>query len=160
LATDFYTYRQDIRAAFGGSPVAYEPDTGVTTLVRGEMLAISASTHKVKQFVRDGSAGVFVGISRDSQVGLAKLGNQPALAASLGLEFSVFTTGVHELLGTAGQTYTHGLAVYMGADTDVITSVAGTGGVQVGIVWLPDASSKVGAVRVPVLIDEYTKTQV
>lgn len=48
----------------------------------------------------------------------------------------------------------------MGADSQTITTVAGTGGVKVGKVWLPNRAPKSGTVRVPVLIDEYTKSAV
>lgn len=167
VSSDFYTYVQDIRPFGGGSPVAYVPDTslyssnGGTPLYQGELLAlkISGNSATVLRFTRNGSAGDFVGISRDSMQGVAKLGNQSALLQSVQLEFSVFTTGVHQMLGTVGETYSHGQSVYMGADTATITNVQGTGGVTIGIVWLPDNSTKVGAVRVPIIIDNHTLAQ-
>ena len=74
------------------------------------------------------------------------------------IEFSVFTSGVHELLGLSGDTYLHGDAVYMNATSTIqITKTQGAGGVQVGAVFLPDGTSRVGQVRVPVLIDAFTK---
>jgi hypothetical protein len=63
-----------------------------------------------------------------------------------------------ELLGTDGETYSHGLEVYMGSDTQTVTVAPGVGGVKVGGVHLPNAPSRVGAVRIPMLIDEYTRS--
>ncbi len=159
---DFYTYRGDIRAALGGSPIAYDYDTTTSPgLEQGEQVAYNATTKKVVRFVRDGGQGKFVGITRDSHATLLKLGNQPALVKALVQQFSVFSTGIHELVGSVGDTYVHGDVVYM-ADTDTtkVTKTQGTGGIAIGTAHLPDGSSKVGAVRVPILVDEYTKTQV
>lgn len=156
---NFYTFVKDLRPFGGGTPVSYNFAALTPALEQGEMVAWSVSGQVLVRFVRDGSAGDFVGISRDSQLGLQSLGNQSALLAAI-IPFSVFTTGIHELLGTAGETYTHGIAVYMsGTNTTAISSSA-AGGVQVGTVHMPQGGSLVGAVRVPVLIDEYTKTQV
>lgn len=158
MATDKYTFQKDLRPFGGGTPVAYPLDPAVTGLAQGEFVAWASSSKTLLRFVRAGEAGKYVGISRDSQIGVAKLGNQAALQAAI-TPFSVFTTGVHEVLGTAGETYAHSNAVYMsGTNTQKITLVAG-GGVQVGTVHLPDGSTRVGAVNVPILIDEYTKTQ-
>lgn len=167
---DFYTFKQDVRAAFGGSPVAYVADPslsvaqGGTPLFQGEMVALRVvgNSRTIVRLVRDGSAGDFVGITRDSQQGTAKLGNQPALLQMTQLELSVFTTGIHELKGTVGETYAHGTPVFMSQlllQTDTITTVASTTGLVVGIVWLPDNSTRVGAVRVPILIDNHTLSQ-
>ena len=171
VTADFYTYQQDVRAAFGGSPVAYVADSsllvanGGTPLFQGEMVAlkVAGNSKTVVRFVRDNSAGNFVGITRDSMQGTAKLGNQPALIQMTTIELSVFTTGVHQLRGTVGETYSHGAPVYMSSQalqTDSITLTQGTNGAVVGVVWLPDNSTRVGAVRVPVLIDNHTLAQI
>lgn len=167
VSSDFYTYVKDNRAFGGGSPVAYTADTtllvenGGTPLYQGELVAlkIAGNSATIVRFTRNGSAGDFVGITRDSMQGPAKLGNQAALVQMTSLELSVFTTGIHEMLGTVGETYAHGQMVYMGADTATITNVQGTGGVIIGIVWLPENTTKVGAVRVPIQIDNHTLAQ-
>lgn len=157
----FYTFRQDIRPFGNGSPLAYRYDASLFAAdvlgepVQGEMLAWDSGNTRVLRFVRTGTFP-FIGIARDSAAGLKKLGNQPALTPT---ELSVFTTGVHELVGTAGQSYIHGDAAFMsGTDTTKITKVA-AGGTRVGTVHNPQNQTISGAVRVPVLIDEYTVTQ-
>jgi len=157
---NFYTYVKDLRPFGSGTPVSYNFANLASALFQGEFVAWDAAAKVLVRYVRTGSAGKLVGVSRDSQAGLQSLGNQAALSAAIN-PFSVWTTGVHEMLGTAGETYTHGIAVYMqGTDTTAITSSQGAGGVQVGSVHLPDGAVKTGAVRVPILIDNFTETQV
>ena len=160
MPADFYTYVKDLRPMGGGTPVSYRYDATAFAsdaqgeLAAGEFCAYDATNKRVVRFVRNGGAGQFIGVSRDSAAGIKKLGNQAALSL---LEFSVFTSGVHELLGLTGDTYLHGDAVYMNATSTIqITKTAG-GGTQIGTAYLPDGSSKVGQVRVPVLIDGFTK---
>ncbi len=158
---DFYTYKSDLRPWGTGTPIAYKVDPNLALpFNQGEMAAWDPGATTLVRWIRDGSGGIkFVGVTRDSQSGIQKLGNQPALKSFLN-PLSVFTTGIHELLGVAGVTYTHGGAVYMsGTDTTAVTTSQNVTSVQVGTVHLPDGSSKVGAVRVPVLIDEYTIAQ-
>lgn len=152
----FYTYRQDLRPFGAGTPIGYK--TALTDAVEGEFMAWDSTNKTLVRFVRDGSAGDFVGISKDDLKGIQKLGNQAALQAAFQNPFEVFTTGIHELVGVQGQTYKHGDLVYMySTDTQSITSTAGSpAGVAVGTVHLPDGSTKTGQVRVPVLIDEFT----
>lgn len=153
----YYTFIKDIRPFGNGSAFSYK--TALIDLVNGEFVAWDNTNKTLVRFVRDASAGPFVGISRDSLVGIQNLGNQPALLSNFQKVFSVFTSGIHSLLGTAAQTYVHATPVYMaGTDSQKITTVAG-GGTQIGTVHLPDGSTLTGAVRVPVLIDEYTITQ-
>lgn len=166
VSSDFYTYRQDIRPFGGGSVITYTLDATVTTLYQGEMMAlkVSGNARTVVRMVADGSAGDFVGISRDSLTGIQTLGNQTALTAKVYSEFSVFTTGVHLMKTTVGETYTHGKAVYMGADTATVTTVGTSTQPVVGMVFLPDNVQNpiTGAAsqRVPILIDEHTINQV
>ncbi len=160
MPLDFYTYRGDIRPFGNGSVITYLADATLTDLAQGEMSAWDSAAKVLKRFVRDGSAGHFVGISRDSQTGMAKLGNESALAAFVA-NIGVFSTGIHQLVGLSGDSFTHGVAVYMsGVDTTKVTVTAG-GGVQVGTVHLPDGSTIVGdgSKRVSILIDEFTITQ-
>lgn len=165
---DFYTFITDInRALSSGSPVSYRYDpTAFTTdplgvsgdMEQGEMCAWDVTNQRVLRLQRAGGNGKYIGVSRDSARGMKKLGNQPGLALT---ELSVFTSGVHALLGTVGQTYTHGNPVYMsGTDTTRVTKTQGSNGIQVGIVENPLFQSYVGAVRVPVLIDAFTITQI
>ncbi len=155
-----YTYLKDIRPFGQGSPFGYK--TALTNLVEGEFVAWDNTNKTLVRFVRDGSAGKFVGISKTDLVSIQSLGNQPALVAAFQNPFEVFTTGIHTVQGAAGQSYVHGQAVYMnGTDTQAITTTSGSpAGVQIGTVHLPDGSTVTGAVNVPVLIDEYTTTQV
>lgn len=158
--TDFNTYVKDLRPFGNGTPIGYNIAAALSPpMQQGEMVAWDSTALTLVRFVRDASAGRFVGVSRDSQFGIQKLGNAAALMNAV-QPFSVYTTGIHELLGSAGVTYEHGSAVYMdGTFTNTVTTSAGAGGVQVGTVYLPDGTTKTGAIRVPVLIDEYTKTQ-
>src|SRR5258707_55549 len=122
VPVEFYTFVRDLRPFGNGTPVAYKYDTAWTTgafvgsglgdLVYGEFIAYDATNRRVVRYAADGGNGVLAGISRDSALSLKKLGNQSALTASL-LEFSVFTSGIHEMLGVTGDTYSHGQAVFM-----------------------------------------------
>lgn len=160
---DFMTFVKDIRHFGGGSPVAYRYDpSGLaegagSPILQGEMVAWASntSTPVLVRWVRDASAGKFVGIARESAKGVQRLGNQAALTPT---ELSVFTTGVHNLRTSNGETYNEGDAVFMaGTNTDQVTKTAG-GGTQIGKVFLPMDPAVVGdgTKRVPVIIDEYT----
>jgi hypothetical protein len=162
---DFYTFVKDLRPFGNGTPVAFKYDATAFTgaadgePVAGEFMAYDATNRRVVRFKADGGAGVFLGISRDSAQGIKRLGNQAALSLT---EFSVFTSGVHEMVGVSGDTYVHGNAVYMNAtstqNVQKTQGVVSGGGAfsQIGTVFLPDGSTRVGAVRVPILIDNFT----
>jgi hypothetical protein len=162
---NFYTYIKDINRGTGGmgSPVSYRYDISAFTTdplgtpSEGEMLAWDATNNRILRFNRTGANGKFIGVNRDDASGFNKLGNQPGLTPS---ELSIMTSGVHALLGTVGDTYSHGDAVYQnGTDTTRVTKTQGSNGVQVGVVENPLNQSFAGAVRVPILIDTYTVTQ-
>lgn len=157
----FYTYVKDLRPFGNGSPVPYRYVKSVFDgdvlgePVQGELLAWDSANRRIIRFVRTGPHKL-VGLGRDSASGLKKLGNQPGLDLT---ELSVWTTGVHELVGTAGESYVHGDSVFMsGTDTTKITKVA-AGGVQVGEVYNPENRTYTGAVRVPILVDRFTEVQ-
>ncbi len=162
---DFYTYIKDVMVGIGnGSPVAYRYDPAAFAsdafgdIAQGEFCAWDATNFRVLRYNRTGANGKLIGVSRDSAFGLERLGNQAALQLK---ELSVFTSGVHSMNGTLGETYTHGNVVYQsGTDTTRVTKTQGSNGVQVGIIWNPLNQSFVGAVRVPVLIDNFVQTQV
>lgn len=151
----YYTYVKDVKKPQGGSPASFKPAAAIKGVMdSGEFVGWDTDDKNVVRFIRDGAGNVkFVGISRDSMIGVRTLGNNPALDPDL---LSVFTSGVHMMLGTAAETYVHGTEVYMETtNTTKITTVVGVGGVKVGSVWLPDGSTLTGAVRVPILIDNY-----
>ena len=155
---DYNTFVRDVRSN-NGNPVSYKPDSALAgSLETGEFAAWDATNKLLKRYVRDGTAGKFIGISRDSMKGVRRLGNQAALDPD---RVSTYTAGVHDVLGTAAETYKHGDEVYMnGTDTTKVTTVVGSpAGIKIGVVWLPDGTTKSGAVRVPILIDPYTVTQ-
>lgn len=158
MPTDLYTYVKDIRPRGDGTVIPYKPVAALVDLCAGEFVGWDADDAALKRFVRDGAGNIkYVGISRDSQVKMARLGNHAALALK---EIGVFSTGVHSILGTAAENYVHGTVVYMeSTNTQKITTVQGVGGVAVGTVHLPDGTTLTGAVMVPVLIDEYTIVQ-
>ena len=160
MAVDKYTYVKDIRARGEGSVVPYNIGAGSPTdLAMGEFVEWDGTNRQLLRLAT--WSFKFVGITAFSQLRMASLGNQAALA-SRNQPFAVWTSGIHKVTGTVGETYSHGDAVYMTAagGTQAVTKSAGTGGVQVGIAWLPDGTQVVGAVDVPILIDEYCITQV
>ena len=120
----------------------------------------AAAARELRRWDRAGFVGKFVGITAFSQLKMSSLGNQAALT-SRNQPFDVFTTGVHRVTGTVGDTYSHGDAVYQSTPTSTqqVAKSAGTNNVQVGIAWLPDGTQVVGAVDVPILIDTFTVTQ-
>lgn len=138
-----------------GSPVSYKIATTLS-VESGQLMAWATGTKDVVKFTAAGAAGKFVGVSRESSALVTTLGSNAVLKLA---ELSVYTTGIHALLGTAGDTYAHGDSVYMGADNTKVTKVDPGAGIVVGKVWLPDGTTKSGAVRVPVKIDDHTITQ-
>ena len=154
---EFYTYLGDLRPWGNGTPIAYKI-VNTLELESGTFAAWDATNGTLVKFIRDGSGGKFAGVLAGSSTMIKSLGNQAALIPP---KINVFTSGIHQMLGTAAETYTHGVLVYMnGTTANKITTVQGTGGVVVGSVHLPDGSTLTGAVRVPILIDEYTITQI
>jgi len=162
---NFYTYIKDINRGTGGagSPVAYRYDASAFTTDplgqpgAGEMVAWDVTNQRILRFNRTGANGKYIGVLREPGDGMNVLGSNPALTPR---ELSVMTSGIHALVGTGGETYSHGNPVYMsGTDTTKVTKTA-AGGVQVGIVENPLNQAIVGAVRVPVLIDTFTVTQI
>lgn len=160
---DIFTWLGDLRARGDGTPVSFPVDPNVLTdalgpLAQGEFLARRASDGKLVRFVRDGMAGRYVGISAQSLIEVRLYGNQPGLLAPFLEAFEVWTTGLHLIAGSIGETYEHGDPVYMaGTNTQAVTKLA-AGGVVVGTVYLPDGSTQIGTARIPVLIDEATRT--
>lgn len=160
---NFYTYVKDVMVGIGGgSPVSYRYDPAAFAtdnqgdIAQGEFCAWDATNQRVLRFNRSGANGKLIGVSRDDAAGLQKLGSQAGLVQG---EISVFTSGIHQMVGTLGDTYSHGDAVYQsGTNTTTVTKTV-AGGTQVGIVWNPLNASIVGAVRVPVLIDNFVQTQ-
>lgn len=66
---------------------------------------------------------------------------------------SMAPVGVGDLFnftGTAGETYSHGTAVYYNTDAQHIQKT--TGSHSVGVVWLPLGNTLTGAVPVPVMV--------
>ena len=161
---DFYTYVKDVMLGIGGgSPAAYRYDTTAFSsdpfgdIGQGEFCAWDSTNSRVLRYNRTGANGKLIGVSRDSASGLKRLGNQAALSLP---ELSVFTSGVHTMLGTLGETYAHADIVYQnGTNTTQVTKTQGSNGVQVGIIWNPLNQTFAGAVRVPVLIDNFVQTQ-
>lgn len=159
---DFYTYLKEKTGGIGaqGSPVAYRYDhsafvsDALGDIGQGEMVGWDATNKRVLRLNRTTANGKFLGVSRENAVGLQKLGNQAGL---INTELSVMTSGVHQLLGTLGETYAHGDKVYEnGSDTTRVTKTQGSNGVQVGTVFNPLNLTFAGAVRVPILIDTFT----
>lgn len=158
--TDFYTYRGEVRPFGNGTPVAYRYDAAAFVsdalgeLAQGELVCMDTTNNRLLRFNRTAANGKLVGVTRESAISMKKLGNQPAITPP---EISVFTTGIHLMLGTVGETYTHNNAVFMnGTDTTKITKTQGSNGVQVGQVWNPLNLTYSGVVRVPILIDDNT----
>src|SRR5574341_132146 len=144
--TDFYTYRGEARGgvAAGGSPIPYkytEPAAGAISM--GEMVGWDATNRALARWVRTAGGMKFVGVTKDSALAIKKLGNQTALTPS---ELAVFTSGIHQFIGTSGDTYKHGDAIYMapGANNTLVTNTNSGGPVQIGIVWLPDGTTLSG----------------
>lgn len=169
-SADFNTFVKDTRNFGGGSAVAYryDPtaigavagagDTTTTELRQGEFAAwsITSATPSLVRFERAGLAGKYVGITRESAIGVKRLGNQAALTPT---ELSVYTTGVHNLRTNNGETYNEGDVVFMNSsNSDQVTKVAGGSSAPVGRVFLPMDPAVVGdgSKRVPIVIDEYT----
>lgn len=146
------SYRYDPANVIAGITLTPSPDTDIRA---GEIVAWSNTTSApcVVRAVRSGFGGKYIGIARDS--GRAKLGIYPT-------EIGVYTSGVHMLRTTAGETYVHGQRVFQGFNTadggaDRITNTNDPN-VTVGLVYLPDGSTVSGDLspRVPIIIDQYT----
>lgn len=171
---DYNTFRRDIKRYGDGRPqkFLYVMKDGNGNQVgdlltngdlrQGEMVAWSnnTSTPTLVRFVRDGSAGKFVGVMRDSPFGAKKLGvgydqlfDPPTITVgSSGVQLppagsvllGVWQSGVHMMRATAGEVYYDGDPAFMAAPsstqlgTDKITNTPGGGAVQIGTVYLPN----------------------
>ncbi len=156
---DWPSYVGEVRSNYRGTAILMALGQSQTPDLRqGEMVRWHTPNAGIMRHVRD--APGFVGLTAESMVAnLWTLGNQPRYISDP-LVIKVFSTGIHELLGVDGDTYPHGQIVYMaGTDTQAITTIAG-GGLPIGKVYLLNLAPKSGAVRIPVLIDEYTKNPV
>ena len=95
------------------------------------------------------SGAIFLGVSEESQP-LAGLGsNTNPLTGNM---IRIVAQGIFSMNSTSGETYTHRVPVYMGADAQTISTV-GAGRI-IGRVHLPDGSTITGAsgTRVPINI--------
>lgn len=182
---DFMTYRQDIRPLGNGSVVSFLPDTAgtsvqitsaLTDLAEGELVGFASNANGtniggLQRWLRDAgtptNTQVFVGVSRDSMNTLASLGNQSPLSNFFTVQgVGVWTTGVHLLLTKVGDVFFHNAPVFAdinyvaGSGVQRTVTVTATSRVQIGTVYLPRGDVITGAagVRVPVLIDGFTKS--
>jgi hypothetical protein len=112
---DWPSYCGEVRSNYRGTPILMRHGTTqAQDLRQGEMVRWSASDNGIVRHVRN-QAG-FAGLTAESQVSnLWTLGSQPRFVPDPVL-VKVFTSGLHELLGTDAETYNHGVEVYMGAD--------------------------------------------
>jgi hypothetical protein len=135
---DWPSYVGEVRSNARGAPILMRlGTTQAQDLGQGELVRWSAAANGVVRHVRDQSG--FAGLTAESQVShTGTLGNQPRFVPDPVL-VKVFTSGLHELMGVDGETYNHGVEVYMGSDSQTITIVAGVGGVKIGKVWLPNS---------------------
>jgi hypothetical protein len=143
-----------------GTPIWYPLGNQAADLRQGELVRYAAGPPAgVVRMVRD--APGFAGLVAESQVStMWGLGNQPR--ATPPEQVRVWSTGIHELVAASGETFTHGVLVYMaGLDTQRVTVTAGVGGLPVGRVHLPNQPARVGdtagTVRVPIMIDDFAK---
>jgi hypothetical protein len=67
------------------------------------MVAWSPSSACLVRWIRNGSAGAFVGITKESARSVRAVGDGPALAA-----LKVCDVGIHRLRTTGGETYNDG----------------------------------------------------
>lgn len=182
---DFMTYRQDLRPFGHGTVVSFFPDiygtspqiaATLTDLAEGELVgwnptAGGTNTGALQRWLRDAgtptNTQIFVGVSRDSQNTLASLGNQSPIAASFQVDgLGVWTTGIHLLLTKVGDVFKHNDPVFAdinyvaGSGVQRTVTVTATSRVQIGTVYAPRGDVFTGAagVRVPVLIDGFTKS--
>lgn len=87
-----------------------------------------------------GSGSIFLGISEDA-FPLRGLGSSTNPLVP-GNRIRIKSNGVHFMKTTNGETYSHGEALYQGADQQTVTKVSA--GRPVARVWLPNGTQVVG----------------
>lgn len=115
----------------------FKVDTDGTDLIpQGAMVYHVAGV--LKELDTDAHAADFVGVASDQSY------IQPYGTKKYNNPLVVLSAGIFKFKTTAGDTLTHGAAVYIGADSQTITTTAGVGTNPVGKVYNPDGLSLTG----------------
>lgn len=105
---------------------------------QGELVYLDTTAHHIKPAASDANYATGLGVALQPSVASSNLDNSSAPAEKAVM---VGWDVVASLKTTAAETYYHGTAVYMGADAQTITTVAGSN--QVGSVVLPSGVASV-----------------
>lgn len=114
---------------------------------QGELLYLDTSAHIAKPLDSDAHAASILGVALQPSAVTSSIDSSSEKAVQVGWDL------VAQLKSTASETYYPGTVVYIGADAQTVTTVAGSN--RVGIVVLPvGVASVAGAagVNVPVLV--------
>ena len=123
---------------------------------QGDMLYFDSVAKIVKPLDTDAHAAALVGVAL--RAAFLALYTAQNLATGPGIQKNYFNTAlvglgcIASMKTTVGETYTDGVALYVGADAQTVTTVAGSH--SVGVVKLPNGDSITGAagIEVPVLV--------
>jgi hypothetical protein len=124
--------------------------TGSNDFNQGDMLWFDTTNNILKALDTDGHASAFAGVAlRTSPLQLYINQNSLTAAKHYDQQGLVGIAGLYFFKTTAGETYKDGTSVYIGADAQTITTVAGTN--LVGVTKMrPSATSVTGASGVTV----------
>lgn len=113
------------------------PNIALNTIHSGDMVYVDQTSFDIKALDSDAHAFYFVGISEDNQDT-----TQDAYPSQTDpTKMSVVRRGWAKMFTTNGETYNPGMRLFVGADAQTVTNVAGSN--RVGAVAdLPDASQK------------------
>lgn len=118
---------------------------------QGDLVYWDGTAHIAKVVGSDANAAALLGVALGSSAFNSNLDNSSATVAVYNIEIGYNV--IASFKTTNAETYAEGTAVYIGADAQTITTVAGTN--KVGVVRLPPRGSAVtgaSGVTVPVLV--------
>ncbi len=126
--------------------VEYPVDTaGLSTFNQGDMTYFDTSTNLLKALDTDGHASAFAGVAlKSSQLSLFVNQNTGSATTNVEPRGLVGVNGIFSFKTTAAETYKEGTVLYIGADAQTVTTVAGSN--SVGIIKQRSGAANAAAV--------------
>jgi hypothetical protein len=109
----------------------------------GDLVYMDTTNHYAVAATTDAHCQYLAGVAKDTSY------KSPFGTKVYDPSVAVKSKGIVRLKTTSGETYYHGTVVYIGADSQTVTTVAGTYGV--GIVWNPNSYAGISGTTTAVI---------
>lgn len=137
----------------GGLQIQAKVNNATFPISQGDLCWWDNTAKLAKRVTADADAATLLGVALQPSVVSSNLDNSSA-PAEIAVQFEALA--VHSFKTTAAETYTTGVKLYVGADAQTVTTVAGSN--AVGVVQLPaNVASVTGATGVNVNVLVYHK---